>query len=253
MKITIITPSFNQVDFIEQSIKSVVNQSYKNIEYLILDGGSTDGSVDIIKKYAKKYPDIIKWQSKKDKGQVDALNLGLKMATGDIIAYINSDDYYLPGAFQIVIKEFKKKPSAQWLVGNCKVTDKRLSWTFKLKHLIPIEKSKSWLFLSNWINQPAVFLRKDLVKQVGNFDSKYNYAFDYDYWLRCQQISLPLRLKQNLATFRVHGSSKSSSGYQKQFKEDYLVAKKYSPSRLINYIHFFIYKLVTVLYTFIKK
>jgi glycosyltransferase involved in cell wall biosynthesis len=253
MKITIITPSFNQADFLEQTIKSVVSQSHKNIEYLIFDADSTDGSVDIIKKYAKKYPKLIKWQSKKDKGQVDALNKGLKVATGDVIAYINSDDYYLPGAFNKVVATFEENPSAQWLVGNCQVTAKNLSWTFKLKHLVPIHKSISWLYLSNWINQPAVFLRKDLVSRVGKFNPKYNYAFDYDYWLRCSKVALPSRLKQNLAVFRVHSQSKGSSAFKDQFKEDYLTARRYSPSNLINFLHYLSYKLVIYLYTFIKR
>ncbi len=237
MKLSIITPSFNQAKFLEQTIKSVISQSYKNIEYLIFDGGSTDGSVDIIKKYANKYPKIIKWQSKKDNGQVDAINKGLKIATGDIVAYLNSDDYYLPSTFSKVINFFKENPDKQWLVGNCQVTEKKLGWTFKLKHLVPIHKSKNWLFISNWINQPAVFLKKDLVSRVGEFNQKYHYAFDYDYWLRCQKISLPGRLKQALTVFRVHSSSKGSSGYQKQFKEQRIIVPHYTSNIFILLVH----------------
>ena len=108
MKFSIITPSFNQAEFLEQTIKSVVSQKV-NLEYFIQDGGSTDGSVDIIKKYAEKYS-FISWQSKKDKGQTDALNQGLKKCTGDIIAYLNSDDYYLPDALEKVEKYFESHP-----------------------------------------------------------------------------------------------------------------------------------------------
>ena len=251
MKITIITPSFNQAEFLEQTIKSVVTQSYQNIEYLIFDGGSTDSSLDIIKKYAKKYPKIIKWQSKKDKGQVDALNKGITMATGKIIAYINSDDYYLPGTFTKVVKFFKQNSSSQWLVGNCQVTAKNLSWTFKLKHLVPVNKSQNWLYLSNWINQPAVFLKKDLVSRVGKFNPKYNYAFDYDYWLRCSKTILPIRLKQSLAVFRVHSLSKGSSSYQKQFKEQQQIVTSLTDNKFIKSLHnllnFFIVKSYQVL------
>jgi glycosyltransferase involved in cell wall biosynthesis len=252
MKLSIITPSFNQVKFLEQTIKSVVSQSYKNIEYLIFDGGSTDGSVEIIKKYANKYPKIIKWQSKKDKGQVDAINKGLKMATGDVIAYINSDDYYLPGAFTKVINFLKENPDKLWLVGNCQVTEKKLSWTFKLKHLVPIERSKNWLYLSNWINQPAVFLKKDLVSRVGEFNQKYQYAFDYDYWLRCQKIPPLSRLKQNLAVFRVHGSSKSSSNYQNQFKEQYKIISQYTSNPFTKSLHFLINQFIVSSYQLLK-
>jgi glycosyltransferase involved in cell wall biosynthesis len=237
MKISVITPSFNQAKYLEQTIKSVVTQSHKDIEYLIFDAGSTDDSVDIIKKYAKKYPKIIKWQSKKDKGQVDALNKGLAMAAGDIIAYINSDDYYLPEAFNKIVTAFKENSNTQWLVGNCQVTAKNLSWTFKLKHLVPIHKSKSWLYLSNWINQPTVFLKKDLVNKVGKFNPEYNYAFDYDYWLRCSKIALPSRLKQSLAVFRVHGSSKGSSGYQKQFREQQQIITSFTDNIFMRSLH----------------
>jgi glycosyltransferase involved in cell wall biosynthesis len=252
MKITIITPSLNQAKFIEQTIRSVVTQSYKNIEYLILDGGSTDGSVEIIKKYAKKHPKIIKWQSKKDKGQVHAVNQGLKKATGDIIAYLNSDDYYLPGTFAKVVSFFRNNPGSQWLVGNCKVTAKNLSWTFKLKHLVPIHKNKNWLYLSNWINQPAVFLRKDLVNKVGQFKEKYNYAFDYDYWLRGQKFSLPGRTKQKLAVFRVHPNSKGSSNFQIQLAEQLEIAKLHARSNLFISMHKAINLFITFFYRRLK-
>lgn len=252
MKISIITLSFNQAEFLEQTIKSVVTQSYKNIEYLIFDGGSTDGSVKIIKKYAKKYPKVIKWQSKKDKGQVDALNKALQMTTGDIVSYINSDDYYLPGAFQKVVDTFKNKPNTQWLVGNCQVTEPKLSWTFTLKHLIPIQTSKVWLYLFNWINQPAVFLKKELINKVGNFNQKYNYAFDYDYWLRSQKESLPYRLKQDLAIFRIHPESKGSTSFAKQFKEDANVVRNYTHNPFLLALHSLNSLLTTSIYKAFK-
>ena len=252
MKISIITPSFNQAEFLRETIKSVVAQNYKNIEYLIFDGGSTDGSVEIIKKYAQKYPKIIKWQSKKDKGQVDALNKGLKKATGDIIAYLNSDDYYLPGAFTKVVKFFQDNPNSQWLVGNCQVSNPKLKWTFAIKHLVPVDRSRAWLYLFNWINQPAVFLKKELVDRVGEFDSKYHYAFDYDYWLRCSKTSLPGRLHQNLAVFRVHSTSKGSSNYQKQFREQHQIISSYITSRLIILFHFLANCIIVKIYRFLK-
>ena len=252
MNLSIITLSFNQAEFLEQTIKSVVSQNYKNIEYLIFDGGSTDGSVEIIKKYAKKYPKIIKWQSKKDKGQVDALNKALKIVTGDVIAYINSDDYYLPGVFQKVVKTFKKNPKTEWLVGNCQVTESRLKWTFTIKHLIPIHQAKFWLNLFNWINQPAVFLRKSLFDQVGLFNQKYHYAFDYDYWLRCSKMSLPVRLKQDLAVFRVHPNSKGSRGYDKQFIEDYQIHVDNNNKIIWRALHWILWKITMITYFFLK-
>jgi len=252
-RISIITPSYNQVEFIEHTIRSVIGQKYPNLEYWIFDGGSTDGSVAIIKRYSKKYPHIINWVSKKDKGQVDALNKGLKKITGDIVAYINGDDYYLPGTFQAVVKYFKNKPNKSWLVGNCRITDKKLSWSFTIKHLIPINWGKSWLYLFNWINQPAVFLKRDLVKKVGNFNQKFNYAFDYDYWLRClQQVGTPGRIKRELAVFRIHPQAKGSKSFDKQFKEDEKVIRKYIKNPLWLGIHAFNRGITTFIYRLTK-
>lgn len=251
-KISIITPSYNQASFLEQTIKSVLKQNYPNLEYFIIDGGSTDDSVAIIKKYAQKYPQVIKWQSKKDKGQVDALNQGLEKASGDIVAYINSDDYYLPGAFNTVVKYFQEHPSKLWVVGNCNVSEPKLKWAFTLKHLIPIHVAKFWLLLFNWINQPAVFLKKELINKVGKFNVKYNYAFDYDYWLRCLRFALPGRLNQNLAIFRIHSDSKGTSAYQLQFDEDKIISQKHTNSRLILFIHKLCWQLTTNCYNLLK-
>ena len=227
-KISIITPSFNQAKYLEQTIKSVVEQEYPNLEYLIMDGGSTDGSVDIIKKYAALYPQIIKWQSQKDKGQVDAINQGIKKATGDIIAYINSDDYYLPGSFVLVADYFRDHKKSLWLVGDCQVSDPKLSWTFTLKHYWPVQSFKSASFVLNTINQPSVFLRKKLVDKVGLFNPEYPLSFDHEYWLRCVVHQLPARLRRPLSVFRTHPKSLSNQLYEKQLKEDYEIVKKYS-------------------------
>lgn len=236
MKFSIITPSYNQAEFLEQTIKSVVSQKV-DLEYFIQDGGSTDGSVDIIKKYANKYS-FITWQSKKDKGQTDALNQCLSKCTGDIIGYINSDDYYLLDALKNVEKYFINHPEKLWLVGDCRVSDPKFSWTFSLKHLWPIELSPSYLQVFNTINQPSVFLKKDLVAKVGEFDEKLNYAFDYDYWLRCQKMSgTPGRLHTPLSVFRIQPNSKGNTGYQKQFAEDYKVIKKFTNNPVTLVLH----------------
>lgn len=236
MKFSIITPSFNQAEFLEETIKSVVSQKV-DLEYFIFDGGSTDGSVDIIKKYAKKYP-FISWQSKKDKGQTDAINQGLNKCTGDIIAYLNSDDYYLPNALKKVEEYFMDHPKKSWLVGDCRVSDSKLSWTFSLKHLWPVELFSWFLQVFNTINQPSVFIKNDLVTKVGEFDEKLNYAFDYDYWLRCQKMSgTPGRLHTPLSVFRIQSNSKSNTGYRKQFAEDYKVIKKFTNNPVTLVLH----------------
>jgi len=236
MKFSIITPSFNQAQFIEQTIKSVVSQKV-DLEYLIIDGGSTDGSLKIIQKYAQKYQSI-KYISEKDRGQSDAINKGLSMATGDIVAYLNSDDYYLPKTLSQVEEFFLSHPNSQWLVGNCQVTDAMLNWTFFLKHLWPIQHHHLFLEVFNTINQPSVFLTRQLVAKVGKFDESLNYTMDYDYWLRCQKLAgPPQRISVPLSIFRVHPGSKGNQAFQKQFAEDYTVISRYTNNRLILALH----------------
>jgi glycosyltransferase involved in cell wall biosynthesis len=252
-KITIITPSFNQASYLEETIKSVVGQKYSNLEYIIKDGDSTDGSVEIIKKYAYRYKNIIKWTSNKDKGQVDAINWGISRSSGDIIAYINSDDYYLPGSFRKVVEYFKKNKKKDWVIGNCRVTQPNLKWTFTLKRYWPIQNDRRLLLIYNTINQPSVFLKNSMVKKVGKFNSNYNYAFDYDYWLRCTQFSLPGKLNEDLAVFRVHSQSKGSMTFENQFNEDYEVVRGYTNNLMILSLHKLGSLLTTTAYRALKS
>ena len=243
MKLSIITPSFNQGRFLEQTIKSVVSQKGKfESEYLIFDGGSTDKSLQIIKHYASRYP-TISYHIAKDRGQVDALNQGLKQATGDVVAYLNSDDYYLPGSFSAVANYLSAHPNKRWLVGNCRVSQKNLRWTFFLKTLWPVDRFRAALQIFNTINQPAVFLTRKLIKQIGLFNQKYHYAFDYDYWLRCSKVALPDRLHRDLAIFRIHPASKGNTAYQRQFQEDFQIIRKHTGNSLIIYLHWLILKI----------
>lgn len=248
--ITVITPSYNQGNYIEETIKSVVSQGYQNLEYLIFDGGSTDQTISIVRKYAKKYPQI-KWVSQADAGQVDAINRGLKQAKGEIIAYLNSDDYYLPDTLHKVADSYQKSRWL-WLVGNCQVTGQNLAWSFKLKQLWPIERSRGFLGVFNTVNQPAVFLTKKLINKVGLFDQQYHYAFDYDYWLRSILLSLPYRLKTDLSVFRIHSESKGNTSYKKQFKEDMDICLTHTNNLVIQSLHWLAWKTTLVLYSFLK-
>src|SRR3990172_9062122 len=124
-KISIVIPSYNKASFIKQTLESIVTQNYPNLEVIIQDGGSTDGSVEIIRKYAQKYPKMISWVSKKDKGQVDAINKGLKKATGEILTFINADDVYEEGAVRTVGEYFYDNPKTLWLAGKGKVINEK--------------------------------------------------------------------------------------------------------------------------------
>lgn len=181
-----------------------------------------------------------------------AINEGLDKARGKLIAYLNSDDKYLPNTLEKVVHFFEKNPQCLWLVGDCKCSDNALDLTFKLKQSVPYSRWPSLLFIGNFINQPSVFLRRKLVKKVGKFDSSYNYAFDYDYWLRCLSFSTPCRLKDDLSVFRIHSESKGNTSFHKQFDEDYLVSKKYSNNSLINGLHWGLNLGIKTAYLFLK-
>ncbi len=252
-KITIITPSFNQGRYIENTISSVISQNYPHLEYLIADGGSTDNSLEIINKYIKKYPKIMNLISRKDKGQVDAINKGIKAATGDIITYINSDDYYLPGSFNKVGNYFLKHPKSMWIVGNCQVTQSRHRWVFFLKHYWPIDKWQMALEIFNTINQPSTFLTRKLIDKVGMFDVNYDYAFDYDYWLRCNKFQKPDRIFDNLAVFRIHENSKGNSFFAKQFSEDLEIIRRHTKRKLSIIAHNLIKDIAVSSYKILKS
>jgi len=243
-KISIITPSFNQAQFIEETVKSVVEQNYPNLEYIIKDAGSTDGSLEIIKKYASRYPKIIKWISKKDKGQTDGINQGIKMATGDVLAYLNSDDVYLPNTLQTVAEEFIKHPEAMWITGDYFIIDntgkKIQSYVAGYKELLRKKPTFIKLAIANYIIQPSTFWRRSLMKKIGIFDPSLRYCMDYDYWMRAIKQSPPIVMDRRFSLFRIHKTSKGGSQFDRQFKEEHQVLKRYTsnfPLLLLHKVH----------------
>ncbi len=225
-KVSVITPSYNQAQFIRMTIDSVLSQNYPNLEYIVMDGGSTDGTVEILRSYGKR----IKWVSKKDKGQSDAINRGLKMATGEIVSYLNSDDLYQKECLLEVSNFFQKNPQYYFLSGKCDVIDEKgnsidnfitLYKNFFLKHL----SKKDVLSILNYISQPATFWRKEVISKIGFFDTKLNYAMDYDYWLRMIKIYKLGFIDRYLASYRIHRNSKSGANFSGLLAEGYQVSK----------------------------
>lgn len=242
-KVSVITPSYNQAKFIRMTIDSVLSQNYPNLEYIVMDGGSTDGTVEILKSYGKR----IQWVSKKDKGQSDAINRGLKMATGEIVSYLNSDDLYKKESLLEVGNFFQKNPQYYFLSGKCDVIDEKgniidnfitLYKNFFLRHL----SKKNVLSIINFISQPATFWRKEVISKIGFFDQKLDYAMDYDYWLRTIKIYKLGYIDRYLASYRIHSQSKSGSNFAALLAEGYQVSKSHSGVFLsgIHRIHDFI-------------
>lgn len=227
-RLTIVTPSLNQIQFIEETICSVLQQGYPNLEYIIIDGGSSDGSVDIIRKYQRQLSYSI---SEPDRGQAHAINKGLHLATGDIVAYLNSDDVYFPHALATVAEAFISAPQAQWLCSRCLAQDERSHTTSVLKPQVPNDPA-TWLFKPSGqpycFPQPGVFLRKTLVDELGEFREDLHYSFDYEYFQRILFAGFrPLELDATTALFRVHDASKTGSSAARFAADDLTVADLY--------------------------
>jgi glycosyltransferase involved in cell wall biosynthesis len=236
-KISVITPCLNQAQFIEQTIHSVLSQDYPNLEYIVIDGGSMDGTTGVLKKYSSK----LAWISQKDEGQADAINKGLKLASGEIIGFLNADDLYMPMALQCVGECFENHSETSWLIGRCRIID---STGKEIRKSISIYKN-FWLqarvpysiFVLNFISQPATFWRRSLIERVGFLNQHLNYALDYEYWLRLYLHYPPFVIKDVLACFRWHSGSKSGSTCRAQFDEQYQVARQYTHSPLLLALH----------------
>jgi len=179
--VSIITPSYNQGQFIDETILSVERQDYPNIEHIIVDAGSTDGSVEIIKVHAQLHPDRIRWMSEPDEGHADGINKGFRMATGQIVAWLNSDDTYLfRSTLREVVDTFNRMPEADVIYGDAVLIsqDNRL-----LRVLCSPAFNYGWLLRGCRITQPAAFWRRRVMEEE-QLDSSLAIAIDYEYWLR---------------------------------------------------------------------
>lgn len=258
----IITPSYNQAQFIAQAVESVLNQSEVKTQLLVMDGGSTDGTIAVLKKHTRS----LRWLSKKDGGQSDALNQGLKKVLAQVsdaelensvFAYINSDDYYLPDAFKKVLQVFSDNPEVSWVVGECQIVDQNGK---PIQSLIQLYKSlwrkmlsfKSLLIL-NPIPQPAVFMKLSAVKKVGLFNEKLHFTMDYEYWLRMwQAVGKPYQLAETLAAFRIHTNAKGSQNFTKQFAEQLEVARTFTKNQTWLFLQTLHNRMITFCYQLIK-
>jgi glycosyltransferase involved in cell wall biosynthesis len=201
--VSIITPSFNQAAYLEQTINSVLSQDYPRIEYIVVDGGSTDGSVDVIKKYADK---LAWWVSEKDRGQADAINKGFARATGDIVAWLNSDDYYLAGTISAAVKVFEERPDVVLVYGNMLAVDEH-GKTFNT--LIYKQLTLEDLLCFQIIGQPAVFMRRSVLQSAGGLDFNFHFMLDHHLWIRIAQRGQILHVDQTWAAARYHPEAKN--------------------------------------------
>jgi len=224
VKISVITVCFNSRNFLRQTIESVLGQDYSDIEYVIVDGGSTDGTVDLIKHYAENDQRIV-WSSEPDRGISDAMNKGAATASGEIIAYLNSDDYYAhSGVLSRVADCFRDAPSTIWLTGG--LTFVAAEGT-TMRDVRVRNYSFRRLLRGNIILHPATFIRRDAFLAAGAFDSALQYCMDYDLFLRLGTKSTPFVLDEQLTCFRVHDDSRSVAQSEQAYVEEYQARMRY--------------------------
>lgn len=224
--VSVITPSFNQGQFIEETILSIRNQSYKNIEHIVIDAGSTDQTLEILKKYSSS----ISWISEPDKGQTDAINKGIKRSHGEIIAYLNSDDLYLPETIKTVVDFFVERPEIDMVYGDIIHIDKQSQYTATIKTgTILLEKYLTGIL---YLPQPTVFFRKEIIEKIGFFDERLHLAMDLDYWTRVFLNFQTAYLPVTLAKARIYPEAKSCVDSKNYLEEKlYILDKTFSDEK----------------------
>ncbi len=220
-KISVVTPSFNQADYIEETIRSVLLQGYPNLEYIIIDGGSTDGSVEIIRKYE---PWLSYWVSERDRGQSHAINKGFEIATGDILAWLNSDDLYLPCALADVAKVFVRH-DVDFLHGKSLLLDP----TGKVRSQALRFPEENMPYLRNWVSQQSSFWTRDVWEKTGPLDESLNLCMDRDFWLRILDNGFSMKgIDGSLSIFRLQPEAKTALFPENWADERYRVFRKHA-------------------------
>jgi glycosyltransferase involved in cell wall biosynthesis len=205
-KISIVTPSYNQGDFLEETLRSVLEQDYLNLEYIVMDGGSTDGSVDIIRKYADR---LAHWKSAKDEGQAEAIRAGFARATGEILCWLNSDDTMAPGTLRMVGEFFAAHPDVDLVYGDLNLVDAEGKRLYTAR---PLLRLGILVYENAFIPQQAMFWRRSLYERVGGLDPLLHFAMDFDLVIRFLLAGARVRKLQGiLAHYRWHPAAKSST------------------------------------------
>jgi hypothetical protein len=227
-KISVVTPSFNKAKFLEECITSVLDQDYTNLEYFIFDGGSTDGSVDIIKKY-EKY--VTLWVSEPDEGQSDAINKGFRRATGELVAWINADDFFLPDAFTVVAEAYRSNPAASFYFGDGLRVDEsgREISTFFPDGRVLFNRT-ALVFGLNYILQPSAFINRAHLVTINFLDTGLHYVMDADLWIRLSRVASPMPISACLAASREYGATKTATGSFPRIEELRQTVEKHTGS-----------------------
>jgi glycosyltransferase involved in cell wall biosynthesis len=230
--VSIITPSYNQAQYLEATILSVLQQDYPRIEYIIMDGGSSDDSVEIIQKYVGR---LAYWVSEKDRGQVDAINRGFARCNGKIMAWLNSDDTYEPGAIQAAVTAFRQHPKVRLVYGEGWYIDgagRRTRPCRFVRESFP----NIYIYNKDPILQQASFWKRNLWEEVGPLDESMNWVFDWDWFIRAHKVTSFLYIPQFLANYRVHSQAKTRSSDIQRRIEQARITKTYGKWWHPNYL-----------------
>ncbi|PLX83450.1 MAG: glycosyltransferase [Desulfuromonas sp.] len=236
MKVTVVTLCLNEVDFLSGALQSVADQDHDDLEHLVIDGGSTDGSVEIVRRFAERNPRL-RWWSGQDEGISAAMNRGLHFATGELIAFLHADDCYAgPQSVSEVVRAFQDHPGAVWLTAGIR----EISADDRVLRVLPVRRySRRRLLRNNIVFHPSTFVRRDVLDSLGGFDTELKYAMDYDLWLRLARIARPVVLEKIVACFRVHPGSLSTVQRINALDEEYTVRKRFLPGNLARFFHWF--------------
>ncbi|MBI2691022.1 MAG: glycosyltransferase [Solirubrobacterales bacterium] len=219
--LTVVTPTYNADATIRETLSSIQSQGYPALEHIVVDGGSTDGTVELLAEEAEA--GRLRYISEPDRGLSDAFNKGVAMATGDWIAWLNADDTYEPGALAVVGAALAGENGAEWAVGRCKIMggsgeESRKAVTAYKNFLLKRFSLRLYL-TNNFVSSPATFVRRTVLDEIGALDERFKYSADYDLWLRLARRSNPVYIDADVARFRMADDSLSITGFEEQFVE----------------------------------
>ncbi|MBL8146036.1 MAG: glycosyltransferase, partial [Anaerolineae bacterium] len=220
--VTIVTPTFNQADFLERTLQSVLSQDYHRLQYIVVDGASTDGTSAILARYS----DRVRVISEPDRGQADAINKGFRLAQGEILGWLNSDDLLLPGAISAVVRFFTAFPNGQFAYGDALAIDRR-NRIYGLRAHVRQTDHADLVNNGDFIVQPAAFWRASLWRETGELNTDLRYTMDYDYWLRASLRTSLRYIPVCLVAERLHDAAKTAKGSRERVVEIEQLARRY--------------------------